>query len=583
MADEATPLLRDPDSKDDQIVAYTEPIEANASSRASEVGDPEGSPAEEEVLKPKASIRAVMVPMMLGIFLVAMDQTIVTATYASIGSQFESLQNTSWIATGYMLTLTSFQPLYGKLSDIFGRKACLIFAYAVFALGSLFCGLARSMPQLIVARAVAGIGGGGMSTVATIIMSDVVPLRKRGTWQGIANIAFASGSATGAPLGGVLADTIGWRWAFLLQVPLTVLAILSVALGLRLPRADNAAFRAKLRRVDFGGAFTLVLAVFALLLALDRGANAAWRAPLTLCAFAVSALAFALFALVETRVAAEPLAPRHIVASGALLASYLCNLLVNGVFFVITFHVPLFLQAVRGLGAARAGAALIPCIAGGVSASVLSGLVMQATGRYYWLTVGAFGVTLAGAVLVALEAGAVGFDMVWLCVGLFAMNFGGGASLTTTLIALIANAGPADQAVATAVSYLFRSLGSVVFLSLGTTLSQEVLRARLRAGLSGADVDEIIEHVRASLAYVGELPPAVRAVVREAYAAGVQAALWFAVGLAGLGLDHPDQDQLDNVGTLTISSFSSSAGGAPSSSDMVGYGDRGRDEFSARI
>ncbi|KAL6301227.1 MFS general substrate transporter [Sparassis latifolia] len=480
--------------------------------------------------------------MMLGIFLVAMDQTIVTATYASIGSQFESLQNTSWIATGYMLTLTSFQPLYGKLSDIFGRKACLIFAYAVFALGSLFCGLARNMPQLILARAVAGIGGGGMSTVATIIMSDVVPLRKRGTWQGIANIAFASGSATGAPLGGVLADTIGWRWAFLLQVPLTVLAILSVALGLRLPRADNAAFRAKLRRVDFGGAFTLVLAVFALLLALDRGANAAWRAPLTLCAFAVSALAFALFALVETRVAAEPLAPRHIVASGALLASYLCNLLVNGVFFVITFHVPLFLQAVRGLGAARAGAALIPCIAGGVSASVLSGLVMQATGRYYWLTVGAFGVTLAGAVLVALEAGAVGFDMVWLCVGVCRLFFYAfylclaGASLTTTLIALIANAGPADQAVATAVSYLFRSLGSVVFLSLGTTLSQEVLRARLRAGLSGADVDEIIEHVRASLAYVGELPPAVRAVVRKAYAAGVQAALWFAVGLAGLGL-----------------------------------------------
>lgn len=154
----------------------------------------------------------VIVPMSIGIFLAAMDGTIIAASYARIGSDLNHLQNTSWIATGYMLMLTSFQPLYGKLSDIFGRRSCLIFSYTVFALGCLFCGLARNMTELIAARALAGIGGGGMSTVASIVMSDVVPLRERGTWQGVANMVFATGQAVGAPLGGYLADTIGWRW-----------------------------------------------------------------------------------------------------------------------------------------------------------------------------------------------------------------------------------------------------------------------------------------------------------------------------------------------------------------------------------
>jgi MFS family permease len=112
----------------------------------------------------------------------------------------------------YFLTLTTFQPLYGKLSDIFGRKEALLFAYAVFGIGCLFCGLARSMNELIGARAFAGIGGGGMTTVVTILMSDIVPLRKRGTWQGYINIIYATGASMGAPLGGLFADNIGWRW-----------------------------------------------------------------------------------------------------------------------------------------------------------------------------------------------------------------------------------------------------------------------------------------------------------------------------------------------------------------------------------
>jgi MFS family permease len=116
------------------------------------------------------------------------------------------------IGSRYFLTLTSFQPLYGKLSDIFGRKACLLFAYTVFGLGCLFCGLARNLKELVAARAFAGIGGGGMTTVVSILLSDIIPLRNRGTWQGLVNISYACGASAGAPLGGLLCDSIGWRW-----------------------------------------------------------------------------------------------------------------------------------------------------------------------------------------------------------------------------------------------------------------------------------------------------------------------------------------------------------------------------------
>ena len=166
----------------------------------------------------------------IGIFLSAADQIIVVSTYGKIGSELQALSSASWIATAYVfsylsrillssqywcsyfLTLTSFQPFYGRLSDLFGRKATLLFSFGTFGLGCLFCGLARTMNELIAARAFAGIGGGGMTTVVAILLSDVISLRDRGTWQGYCNIVYAIGGGVGGPLGGVLADYVGWRW-----------------------------------------------------------------------------------------------------------------------------------------------------------------------------------------------------------------------------------------------------------------------------------------------------------------------------------------------------------------------------------
>ncbi|KAM5540180.1 hypothetical protein V8D89_006320, partial [Ganoderma adspersum] len=534
-ANERTPLLAGSGFESADTPASRESTLVEADSIQDDRLDANGE-ADDAPAKPHVSLIAVMAPMLLGIFLVAMDGTIVTSTYASIGSQFEQLQNTSWIATGYMLSLTSFQPLFGKLSDIFGRKSCLLFAYTIFALGCLFCGLARNMTELIAARALTGIGGGGMATVGSIIMSDVSTLRQRGTLQGIANVAWAVGQATGAPLGGFLADNIGWRWAFMLQVPLAFLAILTVGIFLTLPRSPTGDLRAKVARIDFAGAFTLVASIFLLLLGLDRGGNVAWRDTTTIASLAGAGAFFALFVLVELRWAREPCAPKRIVTNRTLLASYLANLFSNAAGITLIFSVSLYLQAVQGARAGEVGLILLPTIFGGVAGSLGIGLIMQATGKYYVATVASFALMLFGTVVVALVTGPWKYTLAGLSFGIIANNLGIGAGITSTLVALVANAGPEDQAVATAVSYLFRSLGSVVGLSVGTTLTNDVVRNTLRKRLSGDDVEEIIRRVRESLAYMNQLEPAVRAKVVLSYQDGLQAAFWFSAVLCAVTL-----------------------------------------------
>ncbi|KAI0936786.1 hypothetical protein AcV5_004836 [Taiwanofungus camphoratus] len=231
------------------------------------------------------------------------------------------------------------------------------------------------------------------------------------------------------------------------------------------------------------------------------------------------------------RLASEPFAPKHIIVNKTLFASYCCNFFVAGAMLVTVFHVSLYLQAVQGMNAAQVGLALLPSVIGGVLGSLLSGLLMQATGKYHTLSITVFLMMLAGSSLIASVTGPWKYTFAGLAVGLAANNFGGGAGITTTLIALIANAGPEDQAVATAVSYLFRTLGSVVGLSVGTTLFQDTLRKRLHERLSGADVDKIIIRVRESLSYLDKLEPTTRALVVESYQDGIQTALWFSVAL----------------------------------------------------
>ncbi|KAI9039022.1 putative MFS multidrug transporter [Aspergillus affinis] len=454
----------------------------------------------------------------LGIFLSAADQTIIMASYGQIGSDLQALNLTSWIATSYFLTLTSFQPLYGKLSDIFGRKACLLSAYAIFGTGCLFCGLAQNIHHLIAARVFQGIGGGGMTTVVSILMSDLVPLRDRGVWQGVVNIIYASGSGIGAPLGGVLADYVGWRWAFIAQVPLCIIAFIAVSIMLDLPSQEDTHWKTKLQRIDFPGAIVLVGAVFSFLLGLDRGSNVSWSLPITIISLSVSAVLFVLFLVIEIYYAREPFAPGHIIFDRTFFAAYCCNFFSFGGIIACLFYIPLYFQAVDGVSATASGLRLLPSILTGVSGSLFAGFLMKWTGKFYWLTVTAYAFLTLGVTLIFLFSGGVVENLVAMIIGTMVQSFGNGIGVTTTLISLISNSTPEDQAVVTACSYLFRSLGSVIGLSLSSTVVQQVLRSRLRYALRDSeDIDRIVEGVRQSLDFIKTLDPAVAKVVRSCY------------------------------------------------------------------
>ncbi|KAJ5202097.1 uncharacterized protein N7498_006760 [Penicillium cinerascens] len=466
----------------------------------------------------RKQLKYIVPAISIGIFLSAADQTIIMASYGQIGSDLKALNLTSWIATSYFLTLTSFQPLYGKLSDIFGRKACLLFAYAIFGIGCLFCGLARNINELIAARVFQGIGGGGMTTVVSILMSDIVPLRDRGVWQGIINIIYATGSGTGAPLGGILSDYIGWRWAFLAQFPLCILAFIAVAVMLKLPARETAHWRTKLRRVDFLGAIVLVGAVLGFLLGLDRGSNVSWKLPLTIASLSVSIVLFVVFVLVEVYLAAEPFAPGHIIFDRTFFSLYCCNFFSFGGWLAALFYIPLYFQAVDGVSATIAGLRLLPSILAGVTGSLFAGVVMKWTGKYYWLTIAAYTSLTVGCFVIYLVSGGAVASTVPMIIGMTVSSFGNGIGVTTTLIGLISNASFEDQAVVTACSYLFRSLGSVIGLSLSASVVQQLLRERLRSELQDSkDIEQIVNGVRESLDYIRGLDPDVAQIVRNCY------------------------------------------------------------------
>ncbi|KAA8908240.1 major facilitator superfamily domain-containing protein [Sphaerosporella brunnea] len=495
---------------------------------------------EEELDEPKipgVKIQYILPALALGIFLAAMDNTIVVSSYGAIGNDLKELNRTSWIATAYLLTTTSFQPLYGKLSDIFGRKASLLFAYAVFGIGCLACGMSMSLEQLVAARAFAGIGGGGMTTVVSILVSDIVGLRSRGTWQGVLNIVFASGAAAGAPLGGIIADTIGWRWAFILQFPATLLAIAIVSIFLQLPAPEQSGtdFKTRLYRVDFLGAAVLVLAVLSLLIGLDKAGNLSLTSPVVITSLSIALALFATFTYVESFIAAEPFAPPHVVKQRTILASCLANFFSFASHMTVLFFVPLYYQAVEALSARQAGMRLLPAIAGGVSGSLAGGLLMQKTGKYYWLTVSSYCLPVLGsaAVLVSTSAAAATTTTTGISFGILSSGFGNGIGVTTTLVALIAAAGSKDQAVATAVSYLFRALGTVSGVSLGAMLVQGRLRTGLERRLgSGDEAAEIVRRVRGSMDFIATLPDELRAAVRECYRDAVHVAFGLSLLLA---------------------------------------------------
>ena len=456
---------------------------------------------------------AIIPSLWCGAFLAALDSTIITATYTVIGTEFKKSEQASWIATLYMLSSSAFQPLYGGLSDMFGRKIVLVYANAIFLLGSFGCYLAQTMTQLLVARVVAGIGGAGLGTLSSIIVSDLVPLKERSTYNGFANLVFGIGQVIGAPVGGYLADSLGWRYAFLIQCPITAISILIIHYRVRLPVKSSA--RARLRDIDFVGSIFLIGGVILALLALQflksRGAS-----QITLLTLCCSICCFMLTFYVES-VVQNPIILIKVLLSRNPLLSGLTNFFGYMGFFSITFNIPLFLQVIHDEPASKAGSRLITSVVGMCVGSLTAGVITRKTKRYYELVVLGVICELVGSVLVSTflqETASWKFQLY-----LFPSGLGHGLVLSSTLMAIISSVKKSEQAKATSMSYLFRVLGSAFGVSLTSTLNSFLLRKRLTVALENIPGNkQITDKVMHSFLDIRNLPQGIRSIVKQEFA-----------------------------------------------------------------
>lgn len=268
----------------------------------------------------------------------------------------------------------------------------MLVGYTFFSVGCLICGLAQSPYVLITGRVISGIGGGGILSISVFILTDLVPLRSRGLWQGYGNLVFAGAICLGAPFGGLLNDRLNWRWAFFIQIPFVTVSAIAVAALVKIPVKDTG--KSRLLRIDFPGVFLLATALILLLLGIDLGGNhLGWRHPAVLVCLPLSVVVISIFVWVEAKFAKEPIIPVRLITRRTVLSACLCTLLYNMTTLSIVYYVPLFFQA-RGLSAAQAGLRMIPMAIGTSSGSVGAGWLTRKIGSYYWLMWTSMAITL---------------------------------------------------------------------------------------------------------------------------------------------------------------------------------------------
>ncbi|WP_308286830.1 MDR family MFS transporter [Actinomadura parmotrematis] len=324
----------------------------------------------------KRQTRIILGGLMLGMLLAALDQMIVSTALPTIVRDLNGLEHISWVVTAYLLASTVAMPLYGKLGDQYGRKPVFVFVIVVFIIGSVLCGMAQSMTQLILFRAVQGLGGGGLMLSAMSIIADVVPLRDRGRYQGVFGAVFALASVAGPLVGGFFSDHLTWRWIFYINLPIGLAALAVAVFGLKLHRPGGHP------RIDYLGAALIAAGVACVTLFTSWGGTQYdWDSPVIIGLGAGGVLLIALFAVAETR-AAEPIIPLRLFRRRTFgVASGISFLVGFGMFGCMAF-LPLFLQIVSGASATNSGFLVLPLMVGMLATSITAGRITSATGRY---------------------------------------------------------------------------------------------------------------------------------------------------------------------------------------------------------
>jgi EmrB/QacA subfamily drug resistance transporter len=417
----------------------------------------------------KRHILLIFAGLMVTMLLASLDQTIFSTALPTIVGDLHGVDQQLWVTTAYILASTIMLPVYGKLGDLIGRKGLFIGAISIFILGSIIGGLAGDMTQLIVGRAVQGLGGGGLLLLSQAIIADVVPARQRGRYMGIMGGVFALSSVAGPLLGGYFTDGPGWRWGLWMNVPLGILAIASAAFFLRLPK--NTKGRPS---IDFAGMVLLALASTGVVLVSVWGGTTYKWDSLTIIGLIIATVVAAFAFIMVERKATEPIMPMHLFKQANFNLTTISGLIIGIAMFGALGYLPTYLQMVTGVNATQAGLLLIPLMAGLLVTSIGSGQFVSKTGRYKYLPVIGTAIT---AVALGLLSTMTATMPVWqICAYLAIMGIGLGMAMQI-LILIVQNTFPnAEVGTATASNNYFRQIGA----SLGSAIVGTIFVANLK-------------------------------------------------------------------------------------------------------
>ena len=466
--------------------------------------------------------------LLLAMLRASLDQTIVATALPTIVADLGGLGQLSWVVTAYLLGATISMPLWGRISDLYGRKRLFQAAIIVFLAGSALSGLAQSLGELIGFRALQGLGAGGLMTLAMAIVAELVSPRERGRYQGYIQMVFVLASVAGPLLGGVFVDTLSWRWVFYVNVPIGVVALALISTTLHLPATSGRA------RVDYLGAALLAGALTcALLVTTWGGREYAWGSP-EILGTAAGAVALLVAFVAQERRAAEPILPLRLLRDPVFDIVALVLFLTTCALFAAMVFMPLFLQVVTGASATRSGLLLLPMLLTAAASTAISGRLISRTGRYKIFPVAGLGLMAVGLLLLAQLDAASSRATASAYLAVFGLGFG---MVSQVLVIAIQNGvDRADLGIATAASNLFRSLGG----SAGVALFGAIFASRLDlwlprevpAGTSRVDAASL----QASPESLGALPAAVRDGVADAVAHSLSTVFLVATPVAVLGL-----------------------------------------------